>query len=1063
MTSEARENAALRQPVFLLLFFVSGASGLIYEIVWSRLLVLVFGGTTFAITTVLACFMGGLALGSYLAGRFIERVRHAARLYGVLEICIGVYGLAVPILLGLALPLYRVLAGLFDESFVWLTVARVVVSGAVLLLPSALMGATLPLLSQAFARRSGGTGAAVARLYGINTLGAFVGCAAAGFGLLPVVGLSKSTLAAALLNISAGGVAILAAGAQHRDPKAAAPLRADLPGQDATLGPPVTIGPRMLLVLYGLSGFAAMAYQVAWTRALILSMGASTYAFSAIVACFILGLGLGSLLIAPWVRKIRDPLSVAGGLEGGIALSALLVVPLFGEMPGLVQRLANSLEATFASVLTVEVLSVLGLLIVPTLCMGALLPLICSAYEASRFSEASARGGDGASSAAGRSVGAVYASNTLGTILGAAVTGFVLIPWSIVGMQRTIALASVLSAAIGTVFVLRSSRRRAGRTRAAVAVGWVAVVVLLAVTDPWSRAVMVSGPYLGRSGATQTEVLFYREGIDTTVAVTGEGDNLALRINGKPDASNGVQDMHTQILLGQIPMLLKPDARRVGIIGLGAGVTAAAVLAHPVESVDVVEISSAVVEAADHFTEANRHALDDPRLRIHRADGRNFLLLSDRKYDVIISEPSNPWISGIANLFTAEFFEIARSRLAPGGIHAQWIHAYSMEVDDFAAIIATMAHVFGHVQLWGTGFDDYVILGSDQPIVVDIEGLYLAVGRPEVNAMLSSIFINDPMQMAHYYMADAADLETWLEGNEPLVDDRPRLEFSAPRYLVKGMALEIDWHLLSPEDTLELAGNPRTMLNREFRETVLRGREAKRYLYDARAAYQRGDYEEIFDAVPQAAANAPDDQRMLWLVGKMLQKVLDDGGEIHRPAVDEAYRKIAAVAPAILKFQKPTPGNPLQFSWPLGKPFPSIWDPDHDALLKRARELAEDGDALQAVATVKEAADRFPSSITALGMAGAWLLDVHGSEEALPYLLKAWIMRPQNPEAGFHLARAYSKRRDVERALDFLEEAIRLGFDDRARIEASLAFAPIATDPRFREMVGKLEYRRAAP
>jgi len=509
-------------------------------------------------------------------------------------------------------------------------------------------------------------------------------------------------------------------------------------------------------------------------------------------------------------------------------------------------------------------------------------------------------------------------------------------------------------------------------------------------------------------------------------------------------------------------MLLKPDAGRVVVIGLGAGVTAAAVLAHPVESVDVVEISSAVVEAAGLFAEANRDALDDPRLRMHRADGRNFLLLSDRKYDVIISEPSNPWISGIANLFTTEFFEIARSRLEPGGIHAQWIHAYSMDVDDFAAIIATLSRVFEHVQLWETGFDDYVILGSDEPIVIDVEGLYLAAGRPAVNPMLGAIHLNDPMQLAHYYVADARDLERWLEGQESLIDDRPRLEFSAPRFIVEGMVSEIDWNLLSADGTPELTGDPRAMLNREFRETVLRGREAKRYLYDARAAFDRRDYAGVFDAVPQAAASAPDDYRMLLSVGRRLQHVLDDTGETHRPAVDETYRAIAVVAPAILEFRKESDTSPL-FSWPLGKPLPPIRDPEHGALLKRASELAAAGKAVGAVATVRQAADRFPRSITALGMTGAWALEVHGPEEALPYLLKAWIMRPQNPEAGYHLARAYSMRGDAGRALEFLEGTIRLGFTDRARIEASPAFVPIADDPRFREVVESLEYRRAGP
>jgi spermidine synthase len=676
--------------------------------------------------------------------------------------------------------------------------------------------------------------------------------------------------------------------------------------------------------------------------------------------------------------------------------------------------------------------------------------LVCAAYESSRFSGASARGGE--EKAAGRSVGAVYASNTVGTILGAAVTGFVFIPWSLIGMQRTIALASVLSVAIGTVFLARSGGGGKRRTRVAVAGGWVTVAVLLAVTDPWSKAVMVSGPFLGRGSPSLSEVLFYREGIDTTVAVTGENGYRALRVNGKPDASNGAVDMHTQTLLGQIPMLLKPDAKQVAVIGLGAGVTAAAALAHPVESVDVVEISTAVVEAADHFAEVNRNALDDPRLRLHRADGRNFLLLTDRMYDVIVSEPSNPWMSGVANLFTAEFFEIARSRLTPGGIHGQWIHAYSMDVDDFAAIIATMASVFEHVQVWETGFLDYLILGSDEPIVIDVEGLYVAAGRLGANTMLSAIYINDPMQMAHYYVADARDLAAWLEGKAPLIDDRPRLEFSAPRYVVHGTASEIDRNLLAAEGTPDLAGPPGSMLNQEFRTTLVRGREAKRALFKARGALHDGNYPALFEAVIHAAANAPDDQRALRTIGDRLQDVLDEGGESQRPAVDETYRTIAESAPAILEFRSEDSG-PTEFSWPLGMLLPPIRDPEHGALLQRANQLAAAGEAVQAVATVRQAAHRFPHSLTALGMTGAWALEVHGPDAALPYLLKAWIMRPENPEAGYHLARAYSLRGDTTRALVFLETAIRLGFNDRARIEASPAFAPLAADPRFRELI----------
>jgi len=1045
-----------RQVVFLCLFFVSGACGLIYEIVWSRLLVFVFGGTTFAITTVLGCFMGGLALGSYLAGRFSDKVDRPARVYGFLEIGIGLYCLVVPFLLDLALPMYRGLASISDASFFWLTAGRVLVCAVILVIPTAFMGATLPLLSKAFVQRAGEVGGAVARLYGINTIGAFVGCAGAGFLLLPTLGLSNAILLAALLNISAGVVAVCLAGGLRQEelgPTSAQETEADAV-EEMEAVTPSSIRPGLLLFLYGLSGFAAMAYQVAWTRALILSMGASTYAFSAIVACFIFGIALGSLLISWWIAKIKRPLVLAGLLEAMIGLSALIVVPLFGEMPGMVKQLSESLGATFEHILSMEAVSVLGLLIVPTLCMGALMPLICMIHESSRSRRASTETGpadDSAAPTAGRSVGAVYASNTAGTIIGATVTGFLLIPWSAVGMQRTIIIASVLSGLIATVFILSHKPRRGAVAYGVTPVLWAVGVFLVLVSEPWSKEVMVSGPYLGRGFASAGDVLFYREGIDTTVAVTSKRGLLALRVNGKPDASNTVDDTVTFQLTGHIPLLIKPDATEICVIGLGSGITAGAVLAHPVERVDLAEISSAVVEAAEHFSRQSNDALRDPRLYLRRADGRNFLLMRDTQYDLIISQPSNPWISGVANLFTREFFEIAKSRLKPGGMHCQWLQAYSMKADDFAAVLKTLSEVFAHTQLWEMSLDDYLIMASDEPIAIDLEQMYFTFQRPIVNRMLGWIMIHDPMQLANHYIADGRHLMSWTRARGSLTDDLPRLEFSAPRYLIRDEGNYIGKALCKTDGVPDLSGDADSLLNREFLRIVRGKRKAKEYLSTARLGGSLQECSEWFTGIARCAPNA---WQMISIVDGELTRMRAMVPAEVRPQVDALYAQITRFAPNIkLIRQEKATGKKARHFWPLGRQFRPVADSAFTSMLERAAALAAKGEATQAAQVAMQAAKRFSDSPTALSEAGVRTLEAGKRELAICYLLKAWVMASRHPQTNYHLARAYADRGDRDRALMFLATAVDSGFEDIASIKSEQRFKSLRDDAGFQELV----------
>ncbi len=1038
-----------RFTLFVALFVLSGAAGLIYEIVWSRMLVLVFGGTTFAISTVLSCFMGGLALGSHVAGRLISRVARPERVYGWLEIAIGCYCLLVPWLFDRVTPLYSLLVQRTGDSFVLLTAARGAVSAAILLAPTCMMGATLPILAQAFVRKRDGSGGRVAALYGFNTAGAFAGCVAAGFVLIPGAGLTGAIHLAAAINLTVGLIALLrsAPASSDGDDEAATPASAGAaPLGGAEAG--ADIQRRLLLALYFLSGFAAMAYQVAWTRALILALGSSTYAFSVIVACYILGLAVGSLAVSsagswPALQRLLEErtLWAAGWLQAAIALSALVVVPLVGKLPTWVAGLALDPRASFSSVLWAESLIVLGLLIVPTSCMGALLPLVCRLYAG--------RGG------AGRSVGDVYASNTCGTIAGAFAAGFVLIPLEPIGMQRTIYLASAFSAASASSFLLAAARQR---LRAAPAIGaiWALAIAAVALTAPWSREVMVSGPYLAPR-EPHSSVLYYREGVDTTVAVTSSGGSArSLRVNGKPDASNGFKDMVPQLMLAHIPMLLSPDAREVLVIGLGSGVTGGAVLTYPVRRLDIAEISEAVIEASAFFDELNNGVRRDPRATIRQVDGRNLLLLSDRRYDVIISEPSNPWISGVANLFTREFFELARGRLRQGGLHCQWLQGYSIEAGDVAAVVKTLAEVFEHVQFWETGYGDYLLIGSERAIEIDLERVYEIMGRPAVSRSLAHVLIQDPNQLAAYWIADRRELEAWIAPRPVLTDDRPQLEYSVSRFLLGSDEERIRQALLEFRLPPPLTAASSAPLAQEFLDAFERGRRRQQAMQRLVAAMQAKDGVATLDGLLDVARWGATDARARKRVATLLKSI----EATPNPALDARVRETAAR----LRQDAPFPGEPEEagvgeaarerWDWPFTRAFAHEGDPEVGRLETEIRQAVDAHDEGRVLELARRLVERAPDSWRGLTTLGVLLMEREQPELARAYLLRAWIRNPSAPAVSYRLAVAYARLGRTSLALDFLGHAIGNGLL-RERLAADPELAPLRDLPEFQALLAR--------
>jgi spermidine synthase len=754
-----RVRAALAAAALL-----SGAAALVYQVLWARQLALVVGHTAAAVSLVLAAFMGGLAAGGAIAARVGDRLPRPAlpRVYAALEAAVAGSALVLPSLLALPLP--------------QAVPARLAAAAAVLLVPTAFMGATLPVLAALWRPDTTRLGRAAGALYAANTLGAVAGSLATAFFLLPTLGVRRSTLLAALMNVAAGAVAVWGArgeGEREERPAPAAharPVRrkdvAEEPAREA-------LAVAVPLAVAALSGLAALANEVAWTRALVLLIGPTAYAFAFIVTAVIAGLATGSALGALAADRVRRPGLALGLVEVAAAAAALAVVDAIGRLPVVVAGVVRDNADRMPRLMTLEFAGVLALLAPPSLLFGAAFPL------AVRLA-----GGRGPAAAVGR----VYAWNTAGAIAGALLAGFAALPR--LGLETTLLAAAGVHAAAGAALVVLS---RPGLARAALASLLVAGLALAARLRPgWDHALLAGGAYKYGAYAPADrleeelragDLVYYREGAAATVSVKRLGGTLSLAVDGKVDATN-TGDMLTQRMLAHLPLLLHPGAREVGIVGLGSGVTAGAALAHPHTRVEAVEISPEVVEAARLFGDVNRQALADPRLRVVVDDGRHYLLVAGRRFDVLISEPSNPWMAGVSALFTRDFFALARTRLAAGGLFCQWAHIYNMAPDDLRTVVASFTDVFPDAQLFLLNEGDVLLVGAEGRFPrPDPAALAARMASPAVRDDLAGVHVLSAFGLASLFALGPPDLAAWAGAAARHTDDLPVLEFRAARSL----------------------------------------------------------------------------------------------------------------------------------------------------------------------------------------------------------------------------------------------------------------------------------------
>ncbi len=759
-----------------LIFAASGAAALIYEVTWTRLLTLQIGHGIAAASTVLAAFMGGLAAGSVVGGRVGRSLepRRSLRVYAGLELGIAVLALALPVELGALDPLLtRAYAdGGGGTAF---GVLRLGTSLLLLSIPAAAMGATFPIVSRWFIQQARQAARDAGTLYAANTVGAALGALLAGFVLLPFLGLTGATWTGVLLNIvAAGGAWWISALSTNAGPgfSPANTRRGRRVHREAKPPRPSAPRPALAAAALGISGFASLVLQVVWTRLLALILGPTTYAFSTMVAVFVAGLAIGAAVASRLVARTRQPiagLSICLAVSVGCAAAAasfvdrgLLAVAAIVARP----------DVTFADLLMRQALLAVGLLAPMTIAFGAAFPYAVAV---------GVRDEDTITS----DLGLIYAVNTAGAIAGALLAGFVLIPW--LGLHGTIRLVTILGA-LGALAVLFFGGVSGQARLAAVALS-VAVLALSVALPEWDRLLLSSGGYKYASAMqapdlkralTAGELLYYGEGPSGTVAVRKAGGTTSLAIDGKVDASNA-GDMLTQRLLAHIPLLLHPDPKKVVILGLGSGVTLGSALRHPIERADLLEISPEVVEASRFFDAENHSGPVDPRTRLIVGDGRTHLLLTREQYDVIVSEPSNPWMAGIASLFTREFFQAARERLQSGGVLCQWAHTYDISTRDLQSIVATFVSVFPDGTLWLVGDGDVLLIGSNAPLEPRMDTMAQAWRRPGVADDLASVGVLEPVHILSLFVAQGERLRRWADGAPLQTDNRAALEFSGPR------------------------------------------------------------------------------------------------------------------------------------------------------------------------------------------------------------------------------------------------------------------------------------------
>ena len=756
---------ALPRAAFYVLFTASGFAGLIYESIWTHYLKLFLGHAAYAQSLVLVVFMGGMAAGSALCGRISARIANPLLGYAIVEAVIGLLALG------------------FHETFVWLTGwaygtalpalgaawlalgAKLAVSCVLILPQSILLGMTFPLMSAGLVRaHPNASGESVAMLYFTNSLGAAAGVLASGFLLIAWVGLPGTLRSAGAINLAlAAAVWAIARPARDR------PL---LPGEEGA-----GAAPAALLAIAFLTGTASFIYEISWIRMLSLVLGASTHSFELMLSTFILGLALGGLLIRRRVDAAAVPERSLGWAQVWKGLLAVGTLPVYDLSFNLMEMLMGGLARTETgyALFNASGQLICALVMLPaTLCAGMTLPLVTGALLRQGAGEAA--------------IGRVYAANTLGAIAGVLFALHIGLP--VLGLKATVISGGALDAALGLALLYAFAPRRAHWRAAAVASA--AVLLPLAVAFQLDAHKMTAGVFRhgDLASSRDAEILFQADGKTATVHLVRYGDAVSLRTNGKSDGSivtdreaeRGTDEV-TMVLTAAIPLALRPEARSAAVIGIGTGLTTHTLLQSlTLERVETVEIEPAMAQASRLLAPRNGAAFADPRSAIVIDDAKSYFSTRQRRYDLIVSEPSNPWVSGVSSLFTREFYRRIREHLAERGLLVQWFQLYEIDPSLLAAVIRALGEEFPHYAIFAPSDHDVLIVASGAPIPLPASAAVFEA--PGVAKELWTIHVLSAGDLDARYLGDRATLGPLFEsyGMPANSDYAPVLDLNAARH-----------------------------------------------------------------------------------------------------------------------------------------------------------------------------------------------------------------------------------------------------------------------------------------
>lgn len=761
----------LRRLLLYIVLFASGISALIYQVVWIRKFGLVFGVHIYSISTVLTAFMAGLAIGSLLFGKIVDRSKNPLKVFFWLEAGIGCFAVLFPLLFDGLIHFYAYVSKSLYVSQYSIQLIRFFLSFLFLLIPTILMGGTLPVIIKYFVRTLRGMGSQVSSLYSVNNFGAVIGCFIAGFFLINNLGIKLSLYIGALLNLLNGAIVFFLSrkgfnvsenteAGKSGSPAISEATQDEFSGEKLS---PVLL--RIILWVFAIEGFTTLAYEVFWTRILVgFSFDKTTYFFTTILTGFIFGLAFGSFLIRKYIDRIKNLLGTLVFIQVAVGLTSILMMIVFSFIAPVLVRQRN-IFSSWMDTSGKEYLICFLLLIIPTTLMGFTYPVVSKIYSRNLAQM-------------GQKMGVIGFMDTAGSILGSFAAGFLMIPF--LGVVNSFLVTAGVNILLGILVIIYLPDWKTGR-KILISLGCTAGLLVMIFLMPskdyfswWNKLENRSNWF----GMNYEKVLYYDEGEAATVMILQYPDEekRALMINGHNTAYTSSKDLSLNRQLGYMPYILHPNPKNAMVIGFGLGVTAHTLTLPDIDYVDVAEIDPGVIKGAPVLRKWNFDVQKNPKARIFDEDGRSLLFMTDKKYDIITSNAIHPRLSN--NIYTRDFYEICKAKLADDGILCQMIPQNWLTETEYKSLVKAFVDVFPNTTLWYVNEYSTLAIGSIKPQNFSFEAIREKFKSPQLSAELEESGIRSPEWFLGQYWMSEHDLSAWVENFPANTDDHPMVEFS---------------------------------------------------------------------------------------------------------------------------------------------------------------------------------------------------------------------------------------------------------------------------------------------